>query len=234
MTNESLFLLSSISIDKANREISGLPKLVYCVFWGFSGFSLIWSNHQDFLQYINYFFRFEFQELHLSNNSIVKLPAAITSLSELEILDISNNKIDEIEHIRDLKKLRSLNISENANLKKIPNQLATCFNLTEFIFDANNIIYPENDILILDIKNILKYLAKEGNINLESIDADLLKFEEEGEEVSRVDWKNIGFASTILQSNFRVCQTQRKKLWSHEKEHTKKRQCIFKTKSKRK
>lgn len=52
------------------------------------------------------------RELLVSNNLIVKLPQTINSLKYLELLDVSCNKIQSINEINCMSRLRILNITE--------------------------------------------------------------------------------------------------------------------------
>lgn len=56
--------------------------------------------------------------------------------------------------------LRILNISGNTQLTTLPIQLTTCDSLVDIILDAENILYPPNDIIEHGTRDILKYLLE--------------------------------------------------------------------------
>lgn len=102
------------------------------------------------------------QELFLSHNVIDILPAAINKLTNLELLDVSYNRLTRIDQIGFMPNLRILNITGNVNLTKLPIQLTTCDSLTDLIFDAEYILYPPNDIIERGTIEILKYLLEQN------------------------------------------------------------------------
>lgn len=102
------------------------------------------------------------QELFLSHNVIDILPAAINKLTNLELLDVSYNRLTRIDQIGFMPNLRILNITGNVNLTKLPIQLTTCDSLTDLIFDTEYILYPTNDIIERGTIEILKYLLEQN------------------------------------------------------------------------
>jgi len=73
--------------------------------------------------------------------------------------------------------LKILNVSGNLNLKSLPNELATCDNLTDLVFDIENVSYPAGDVLATGTQNILKFLSS-GELSAISeyaIDDDVIK-----------------------------------------------------------
>lgn len=100
------------------------------------------------------------QELFLSHNVIDLLPAAISKLTKLELLDVSHNRLKQIDQIAFMPNLRILNITGNAMLTKLPNQLTTCDSLTDIVLDAELILYPPTDVIERGTDAILKYLLE--------------------------------------------------------------------------
>lgn len=87
---------------------------------------------------------------------------AINKLTNLELLDVSYNKLTRIDQIALMPNLRILNITGNANLTKLPIQLSTCDSLTNIVLDAEFILYPPNDVIEGGTVAILKYLLEQN------------------------------------------------------------------------
>lgn len=100
------------------------------------------------------------QELFLSFNVIRELPAAIKKLTNLELLDISHNKLTRIDQIGFMPNLRILNITGNDYLTQLPHQLATCDSLTDIVLDVQYILYPPANVVECGTAEILKYLLE--------------------------------------------------------------------------
>lgn len=100
------------------------------------------------------------QELFLSHNVIDILPASINKLTNLELLDVSHNRLTRIDQIGFMPHLRILNITGNDNLTKLPTQLTTCDSLVDLVLDADHILYPPADIIERGTAEILKYLLE--------------------------------------------------------------------------
>lgn len=55
--------------------------------------------------------------------------------------------------------LKILNVSGNQNLQILPPELATCENLSDLVFDIENISSPNTEVLATGTHNILKFLS---------------------------------------------------------------------------
>lgn len=106
-----------------------------------------------------------FQELFLSHNVIDILPEAINKLTNLELLDVSYNRLKRIDQIGFMPNLRVLNITGNTQLNKLPIQLTTCDSLVDIVLDADTILYPPSDIIERGTRDILKYLLEHNGAN---------------------------------------------------------------------
>lgn len=92
-------------------------------------------------------------------------------------MDISNNNITEITEINFLSQLRILNISGNTKLTILPSTLSTCDNLTDLIFDIDNVLSPPKDVLLSGTQNILKFLETGIKTHVESSEDNLIKIQ---------------------------------------------------------
>lgn len=97
------------------------------------------------------------KELFLSHNNLTRLPNVLNRLQQLELLDISHNDLVDIRSISFMPNLRILNISGNVNLICLPPELATNDNLSDLVFDHENIKSPAMEIVTKGTINILKY-----------------------------------------------------------------------------
>lgn len=103
--------------------------------------------------------------MYIASNQLEVLPNAIKKLANLEHLDVSHNKLVQINQINCMPKLRVLNISGNRSLHKLPAELATCDSLVDIVLDAEYIVYPAIEILERGTVEILKYLLEDGGIS---------------------------------------------------------------------
>ena len=80
------------------------------------------------------------RELRLVENDLVgELPSSIASLTQLEVLDVANNKLIGLPaEIRELTQLRSLNVADN-QLRAIPNELFTSTSLIDLNATKNRL-----------------------------------------------------------------------------------------------
>ena len=108
---------------------------------------------------------------------LLKLPSSINKLSKLELLDISNNKLTEITEINFLSQLRILNVSGNTKLTILPSTLSTCDNLSDLIFDIDNVLSPSKDVLLLGTQNILKFLETGIKTHVDNSEDNLIKMQ---------------------------------------------------------
>ncbi|XP_070501652.1 E3 ubiquitin-protein ligase LRSAM1-like [Chironomus tepperi] len=97
------------------------------------------------------------KELFLSHNNLTRLPNVLNRLQQLELLDISHNDLVDIRSISFMPNLRILNISGNPKLEILPPELATNDNLSDLVFDHENIKSPAMEIVSKGTINILKY-----------------------------------------------------------------------------
>lgn len=80
-------------------------------------------------------------------------------MKNLELLDVSYNKLSKINQIVNMQKLRILILNGNKQLCQLPAELATCDSLIDISFDADNITDPPSDIIELGTLEILRYLS---------------------------------------------------------------------------
>ncbi|XP_077977471.1 uncharacterized protein LOC144433032 [Glandiceps talaboti] len=126
------------SLDFAGNKLKALPALLINLkrlekLW------LGWNNFQDFpLGFCVGELR-ELKELHLSHNSIARLPDNVSDLNKLEILDLSHNKISEIPStIGGLTGLKTLDISHN-ELHEFPDAICDLVNLKTLKASSNRL-----------------------------------------------------------------------------------------------
>ena len=92
-------------------------------------------------------------------------------------MDISNNNFTEITEINFLSQLRILNISGNTKLTILPSTLSTCDNLSDLIFDIDNVLSPPKDVLLSGTQNILKFLETGIKTHVESSDDNVIQLQ---------------------------------------------------------
>ncbi|CAH1716434.1 unnamed protein product [Chironomus riparius] len=97
------------------------------------------------------------KELFISHNNLTRLPNMLNRLQQLELLDVSHNDLVDIRSISFMPNLRILNISGNNKLEILPKELATNDNLSDLVFDHENVKSPAKDIVSKGTINILKY-----------------------------------------------------------------------------
>ena len=95
---------------------------------------------------------------------MTRLPNVLNRLQQLELLDISHNDLVDIRSISFMPNLRILNISGNAKLEILPPELATNDNLSDLVFDHENIKSPAKEIVSKGTINILKYYRNCGKL----------------------------------------------------------------------
>lgn len=110
-----------------------------------------------------------FQELFLSHNHLDNLPNAINKLFNLELLDVSHNRLSSIDQINCMPKLRILNIIGNANIRRLPVELGTCDSLVDILFDHEHILYPPFHVIERGTADILNFLIVNGNDKNETV-----------------------------------------------------------------
>lgn len=95
----------------------------------------------------------------MSHNYIETLPQSLNKLINLEFLDISHNRIRQINEITCIPKLHILNISGNISLTHLPKNLSTCDSLVDLILDAEYIVYPPANVIENGTAEIIKFLT---------------------------------------------------------------------------
>lgn len=101
-----------------------------------------------------------FQELHLKNNQIKKLPSTICNLEKLRVLDISNNLLRLLpENIGSLVSLQILNVTNNKNLKHLPKSICKAQRITSLNLDSDNFVYPPAEVAQNGVDSIMKYIC---------------------------------------------------------------------------
>lgn len=103
------------------------------------------------------------KELFLSHNNLTSLPNVLNRLQQLELLDVSFNSLVDIRSIAFMPNLRILNVSGNGKLEILPPELATNDNLSDLVFDQENIKSPSPEIVTKGVTNILKYFRNCDN-----------------------------------------------------------------------
>lgn len=86
------------------------------------------------------------------------LPANLNKLVNLEHLDVSNNRLSQINQINCMPNLRILNLCGNQKLTRLPFELSTCDSLVELIFDADIVQYPPPNVSAQSTAEIVKFL----------------------------------------------------------------------------
>lgn len=169
MLNCKKLTLQNISINFITSKISNLQKLE----------DLCLANNKIMeipkeiksLQYLT--------SLNLANNKIEEIPDFLYSLTKLNYLNLYNNKIryidDDIGNLINLEKL----IINNNMIELFPNTLANLQNLTKLCIDATNVIFINNDKMLITVwkndivipKNIffLNILAANKTSNLDNL-----------------------------------------------------------------
>lgn len=75
--------------------------------------------------------------LFLSNNQLTTLPEEIWNIRELGNLDLSNNQLTSLPRITGNRELAIFNLSENPNLKRLPNSIVRLTVTEDFIPPEN-------------------------------------------------------------------------------------------------
>jgi len=83
-------------------------------------------------------FKSSLTNLNLEDNLIEEIPEWIGELSNLKVLYLSNNKLNNIERLSSLNKLEVLHLSGN-NVKIIPNSISNLVNLKRLYLTNNSI-----------------------------------------------------------------------------------------------
>lgn len=94
----------------------------------------------------------------MSHNYFDALPQPINRLINLELLDVSYNRLRQIKEIVLMPKLRIFNICGNVELTHLPKELSTCDSLVDLVLDTEYIVYPSAKVIESGTAEILKYL----------------------------------------------------------------------------
>lgn len=95
----------------------------------------------------------------MSHNYIETLPQSLNKLINLEFLDISHNRIRQINEIACMPKLRILNITGNIELTHLPKNLSTCDSLVDLVLDNEYIVYPPVNVIENGTAEIMNFLT---------------------------------------------------------------------------
>lgn len=134
----------------------------------------------------------------MSHNYIEALPQSLNKLINLEFLDISHNRIRQINEIACMPKLRILNISGNIELANLPQNLSTCDSLVDLILDAEYIVYPPANVIENGTAEIINYLTVHNDSpmqrpmqnNVDKITANLISIERGMDVVAEINHEN--------------------------------------------
>ena len=95
------------------------------------------------------------RHLNVCRTSIDEIPAAISNLNRLEVLDLSDNNISELPvTLKELKQLRILNLSNNP-LLKLPNWISEMTSLRELnVSNAQLTTLPESVVQLSSLESL--------------------------------------------------------------------------------
>lgn len=88
--------------------------------------------------------------------------------------------------------LKVLNVVGNPKLDTLPNELSTCDNLHDLVFDIDTIKYPDESILQSGTRNILQFLStgeisEEISNSVKDVTDNLIKIEQQ--EIASYQYK---------------------------------------------
>ncbi|KAG5896388.1 hypothetical protein JTB14_009593 [Gonioctena quinquepunctata] len=100
------------------------------------------------------------QEFYGKDNHLKTLCVGLCKLTNLRILDISNNAIKELpEDIGNLTNLRKCNLSNN-KFKRLPKTIHKWQKINTFNLESNSLVFPPNDVIQNGLEYIMKYLCE--------------------------------------------------------------------------
>ncbi|CAL1262932.1 unnamed protein product [Larinioides sclopetarius] len=100
--------------------------------------------------------------LDLENNQLKKLPASFEKLANLCHLNLKNNKLLQFPvPICSLHSLEYLNLCDNPKIKYLPKELCNLTSLKDLEINVEHFIYPNPDVCMGGIENIMKFLCDE-------------------------------------------------------------------------
>lgn len=142
----------------------------------------------------------------MSHNYIETLPQSLNKLINLEFLDISHNRIRQINEIACMPKLRILNISGNMALTHLSKNLLTCDSLVDLVLDVKYIVYPPANVIENGTAEIINFLTVHDDSpmtiealatqkpmqknNVKKITANLISIERGMDAVAEINYKN--------------------------------------------
>ncbi|CAL1262934.1 unnamed protein product [Larinioides sclopetarius] len=104
----------------------------------------------------------QLQVLDLENNQLKKLPASFEKLANLCHLNLKNNKLLQFPvPICSLHSLEYLNLCDNPKIKYLPKELCNLTSLKDLEINVEHFIYPNPDVCMGGIENIMKFLCDE-------------------------------------------------------------------------
>lgn len=106
----------------------------------------------------------------MSHNQLERLPRAINKLRNLELLDVSHNRLRNITEISCMSRLQTLDISSNSDLSELPTELSTCSALVHIICTEETIQEPPRFVIERGTQAILTYLAGDVGTAIEMDD----------------------------------------------------------------
>lgn len=90
-----------------------------------------------------------------------KLPSSLCNLRHLEILDVSDNKLQSLpENLGNLICLRELNLASNKQLRELPKSICKAHNLSKITLDCEKFVYPPSEVVEKGAEAILQFVAK--------------------------------------------------------------------------
>ena len=77
--------------------------------------------------------------LSLANMGLTELPAELTQLTMLEVLDVSNNKLINLRRVETLPNLKQINASNN-NINQLHPEMLDMFSVDSILLTGNPIV----------------------------------------------------------------------------------------------
>lgn len=149
-------------LDLMHNNLTSLPKDIGLL----TKLKLVYAQHNDIKELPDFTGNDVLEELHLSNNFITEISTDFCErLPHLKILDLRDNKIENIpDDIALLQALIRLDLSNNT-IQNIPNTLATLAHLISLQLEGNPIRSIRREVIQSGTQRILKTLRDRTKIS---------------------------------------------------------------------